>query len=110
MTVDDFRLSAYERRLLGEIETGLSADRELRRLLRPTLRERVRARVAAVVPEAVRAPHPVVVAALGGVSIALLLVGARTQQPAVIRAFAVTWPLTAYLAFRLVCRWSAEEP
>ena len=106
--MDDFRLSEYERRLLDEIESRLRDDKELCRALRPSRRQRTRALLRAAVPEAVRLPHPAVVAVFATVAVALMVVGISTEAPGVIWAFAVLWPLTAFLAFRLLCRWTTK--
>ncbi|MFF8974767.1 DUF3040 domain-containing protein [Streptomyces sp. NPDC014995] len=94
------RLSDDERRVLAEMERALRRDRRLDRRLR-TLRWRPGlSRLASCTP------HPLAVALLLAVSVALMVAGIITSAPAVIWAFAAVWPLTLYAAFRLLCRWT----
>ncbi|MGH4031160.1 DUF3040 domain-containing protein [Actinomycetota bacterium Odt1-20B] len=115
--MDDVRLSDHERLLLQGIEESLRQDRRLRRALRPSwghvLSRVVRALsrvVRATVPESLRPSHPAVVAALGAASVALMVLGLITSRTEVVWAFALCWPLSAFLGFRLLCRWSSPPP
>ena len=87
------RLSDQEQRVLEEIERTLSRDRRLDRRLRTfTLPPR----------------HPRVrtAAALPAVSITLMVTGIVTSEPGVIWAFAAIWPVTLFMLFRQLCRWT----
>ncbi|MBQ1093517.1 DUF3040 domain-containing protein [Streptomyces sp. B93] len=85
-------LTVHEQRVLDDMERVLRRDRRLDRQLRTLKPARdPRARTVAV---------PLLV------SVALMVAGIRTSEPAVIWAFAVVWPPTLVLAFRLLCRWT----
>ncbi|MEV5434209.1 DUF3040 domain-containing protein [Streptomyces sp. NPDC052701] len=90
------RLTDHEQRVLDEMERALRRDRRLDRRLR-TFRPG---------SDAARFPRPRTVAALLAVSVALMVAGIVTSEPAVIWAFAAVWPTTLFAAFRLLCRWS----
>ncbi|MFI8193610.1 DUF3040 domain-containing protein [Streptomyces sp. NPDC085946] len=100
------RLPEHEQRILDEMERVLRRDRRLDRRLRtfspgrPPVPARVLVRIASCTP------RPRSVAAALAVSVALMVSGIVTSEPAVIWAFAVVWPPTLFLVFRLLCRWS----
>lgn len=98
--MDDSRLSARERIILGEIERALRRDRRLVKAMRPSSPSRPARR-----PARHAVWLPVAVALLAGVSITLIVVGVRTSRPAAIWAFAALWPVTLWLAFRLFRPW-----
>ncbi|GGI93865.1 hypothetical protein GCM10010121_000280 [Streptomyces brasiliensis] len=93
MAVNEQRLTRHEQLLLDGIESALNQDRALVRSMRRA-----------------RKPRSVwlslSVALLAVASVFLVVTGIRTQDPAVICAFAVLWPLTMLQGFRLLCRWT----
>ncbi|MER5741075.1 MULTISPECIES: DUF3040 domain-containing protein [unclassified Streptomyces] len=101
--MDEARLSAYERRVLAEIEEDLSADDRLARRMagrRPSLRPHlpritVRGGLAAAV--------------FGAATLALLVLAAATSAPALIWGFAAAWVVTLVLLLRLVVRWTRRH-
>ncbi|MFF0484651.1 DUF3040 domain-containing protein [Streptomyces sp. NPDC004435] len=98
--MDETRLSAYERRVLAEIEEDLRGDAGLDRRMagrRPSPRlpgPRATAwrRLAAV--------------ALGAATVTLLVLAVATSAPALIWAFAAVWVATLVLLLRLAIRWT----
>ncbi|WP_320778329.1 hypothetical protein [Streptomyces sp. CRN 30] len=106
------RLPDHEQRILDQLEADLRRDRRLDRRLRTLqLKRRRRPNLA---PLAAYRPHPVTVAFSLATSIILMVTGIRTSDPGVIWAFALVWPVTLFMLFRLLCRWSepqeAREP
>ncbi|MFF9345038.1 MULTISPECIES: DUF3040 domain-containing protein [unclassified Streptomyces] len=103
--MDEARLSAYERRVLAEIEEDLSADGHLARRMagrRPSLRPRP-ARPGATAGGGAAA------AALGAVTLTLLVLAVATSAPALIWGFAAAWVVTLILLLRLVVRWTRRR-
>ncbi|MFD8011441.1 DUF3040 domain-containing protein [Streptomyces sp. NPDC058955] len=101
--MDEARLSAYERRVLAEIEEDLSADDGLAR------------RMAGHRP-ALRLPRPRLTGrgrlgalALGAATLALLVLAVATASPALVWAFAAAWVVTLILVLRLVVRWTRRH-
>lgn len=99
------RLPEHEQQILDELEHALRQDRRLDRKLR-TLRRHPGPDLRRV---ASYSPRPGTVAVLGAASVGLMVAGIVTSEPAVIWAFAGVWPVTLYSAFRLLCRWSAQD-
>lgn len=94
--VDATRLSLRERFILKDIERRLRRD--------PRLRHRMRA------GRGVRSFWlPPTVTLSGAASLLLLVVGIRTSDPGVIRAFAGLWPQTLIQGFRLLRRWTEPQ-
>ncbi|MEV5439982.1 DUF3040 domain-containing protein [Streptomyces sp. NPDC052682] len=100
------RLPEHEQRILDEMERALRRDRRLDRQLRTLRPSRRPDPTRLLIRIAAYAPRARTVAALLAVSVALLVAGIVTAQPAVIWAFAAVWPPTLYAAFRLLCRWT----
>ncbi len=100
------RLSAREQRVLDEVERALRHDRRLDRRLRTMRLSRLPdlSRLAAC------RPRPLTTALLLAVSLTLMATGIATSVPGVIWAFALSWPVTLFAVFRLLCRWTGEEP
>ncbi|MFC9262937.1 DUF3040 domain-containing protein [Streptomyces hydrogenans] len=103
--MDEARLSAYERRVLAEMEEELSADDHLARRMagrRPSLRPRLpRHRIT------VRGGPAAAV--LGAATLTLLVLAVATSTPALIWGFAAAWVLTLILLLRLVVRWTRRR-
>ncbi|GHF96385.1 DUF3040 domain-containing protein [Streptomyces hydrogenans] len=108
--MDEVRLSAYERRVLAEIEEELSADDHLARRMagrRPSLRPRL--------PRPRLPRHRITVrggpaaAVLGAATLTLLVLAVATSTPALIWGFAAAWMLTLILLLRLVLRWTRRR-
>ncbi|GHJ95929.1 hypothetical protein SNE510_54480 [Streptomyces sp. NE5-10] len=103
--MDEARLSAYERRVLAEIEEELSADGHLARRMagrRPFHRPRLpRPRVPA--------RGGLAAATLGAATLVLLVLAVATSTPALIWGFAAAWALTLILLLRLVVRWTRRH-
>ncbi|GGY40051.1 DUF3040 domain-containing protein [Streptomyces omiyaensis] len=98
--MDEARLSAYERRVLAEIEEDLSADDALVRRMagrRPRALPRRTARGG------------VCAALLGTATLTLLVLAVTTSAPALIWAFAAVWVATLALLLRLVVRWTRRH-
>ncbi|MBC9726501.1 DUF3040 domain-containing protein [Streptomyces sp. TRM68367] len=99
------RLPDHEQRILDEMERALRRDRRLDRRLR-TLRAR---RFPDLARLAAYSPRLRTVVSLLAVSVALMVAGIVTSEPAVIWAFAALWPLALFAVFRTLCRWT-ERP
>jgi hypothetical protein len=91
------RLSLRERLILKHIEIEMRRDHRTSGTARAFPHARTRRR---------RPGLPTAVALLGAVSVFLMVTGMRTSDPAVICVFALLWPVTLFLGFRLLCRWS----
>ncbi|GGS52583.1 DUF3040 domain-containing protein [Streptomyces griseoviridis] len=100
MSVD--RLPEHEQRVLDEVERALRRDRRLDRQLR-TFRASRRPDPARLL--AYR-PRTLTVLLLLALSVTLMVTGIVTSEPGVIWAYAATWPVTMFAAFRLLCRWT----
>jgi hypothetical protein len=87
---DDVELSAQERLTLLRIEAELRRDRRLARRMNASPPRRVWLSLT--------------VAVLMCASAVLGILGIRTADPALVRAFAVLWPITVLAAFGLLCR------
>ncbi|MFI8372324.1 DUF3040 domain-containing protein [Streptomyces sp. NPDC085466] len=101
--MDETRLSAYERRVLAEIEEDLSADGGLARRMtghRPARR--------LPAPPAGRLGAPAA-AVLGAATLTLLVLAVATSAPALIWSFATAWVVTLILLLRLVVRWTRRH-
>ncbi|WP_282692758.1 DUF3040 domain-containing protein [Streptomyces sp. CC208A] len=101
--MDEVRLSAYERRVLAEIEEDLSADSGLAR------------RMAGHRPSP-HLPRPRITlrgglgaALLGATTLTLLVLAVATSAPALVWGFAAAWVLTLVLLLRLVVRWTRRR-
>ncbi|MET9765336.1 DUF3040 domain-containing protein [Streptomyces sp. NPDC006372] len=99
------RLPDHEQRILDEMERALRRDRRLDRRLRTLRLSRLPDPARVFVRLASYRPRVWTVAVLLAVSVALLVTGIVTSEPAVIWAFAALWPLTLFAGFRLMCRW-----
>ncbi len=98
--MEEARLSAYERRVLAEIEEQLSADDGLARRMagrRPSLR----------VPRP-RLPR-LGALMLAAATLALLVLAAATSSPALTWAFAAVWVVTLIVLLRMVVRWTRRH-
>ncbi|MGW4779051.1 DUF3040 domain-containing protein [Streptomyces filamentosus] len=101
--MEETRLSAYERRVLAEIEEDLGADTGLARRMaghRPSLRP----------PR----PRPTwlgatAAAVLGAVTLSLLVLAVATSSPGLVWGFAAAWVVTLLLLLRLVVRWARRH-
>ncbi|MFE9452758.1 DUF3040 domain-containing protein [Streptomyces sp. NPDC006739] len=91
--LDDVRLSPLERLALLEIESRLSEDRRLVRVMRGP-------------HGGVRLPSalPSAVALLAMASVFVVVMGIRTSDPLLPWCFAALWPLTLLQAIRLLRR------
>ncbi|MFF6788019.1 DUF3040 domain-containing protein [Streptomyces filamentosus] len=101
--MEEARLSAYERRVLAEIEEGLGADTDLVR------------RMAGRRPSP-RLPRPrpawrggTAAAVLGAVTLSLLVLAVATSSPGLVWGFAAAWVVTLLLLLRLVVRWARRH-
>ncbi|MGA5065118.1 DUF3040 domain-containing protein [Streptomyces exfoliatus] len=102
--MEEARLSERERRILAEIEEQLDQDEPLAHRLRTMRRApRLPLRPASA---ARRRMTALGVAALGALSLTLLVLAVATEAPQLIWAFAATWVLTLVTLLRLVVRWS----
>ncbi|WP_411108991.1 DUF3040 domain-containing protein [Streptomyces sp. c-19] len=102
--MEEARLSERERRILAEIEEQLDQDEPLAHRLRAMRRgPRLPRRPAST---ARRRMTALGVAALGALSLTLLVLAVATEAPPLIWAFAATWVLTLVILLRLVVRWS----
>ncbi|MEV6246073.1 DUF3040 domain-containing protein [Streptomyces sp. NPDC051742] len=102
--MEEARLSERERRILAEIEEQLDQDETLAHRLR-TMRRGPRLPLRQ--PSAARRRMTALgVAALGALSLTLLVLAVATEAPPLIWAFAATWVLTLVTLLRLVVRWS----
>ncbi|MET8967311.1 DUF3040 domain-containing protein [Streptomyces hydrogenans] len=103
--MDEARLSAYERRVLAEIEEELSADDHLARRMagrRPSHRPRLpRPRITA--------RGGLAATVLGTATLTLLVLAVATSAPALIWGFAAAWMMTLTLLLRLVVRWTRHR-
>ncbi|WP_051716779.1 DUF3040 domain-containing protein [Streptomyces sp. NRRL F-5727] len=101
--MEEARLSAYERRVLAEIEEDLSTDDGLARSMaghRPSP-HLPRSRLTA------RSPFGALV--LGAATLALLVLAVATASPALTWAFAAAWVVTLILLLRMVVRWTRQH-
>ncbi|WP_051804407.1 DUF3040 domain-containing protein [Streptomyces griseus] len=102
--MEDARLSAYERRVLAEIEADLRADTGLARRMagrRPSLR--------LPRPWLTRHAGGTAAAVLGTVTLVLLVLAVATSAPGLIWGFAAAWVVTLLLLLRLVVRWTRRH-
>ncbi|MFJ5831829.1 DUF3040 domain-containing protein [Streptomyces sp. NPDC093089] len=101
--MDDARLSAREQRALAEIEEQLDRDEPLARNLR-TMRRGPRLRLP---PLSGGHRFPTLgLAALGALTLALLVLAVATEAPLLIWLFAATWVVTLIVLLTRVVRWS----
>ncbi|MGW6536951.1 DUF3040 domain-containing protein [Streptomyces sp. NPDC055051] len=96
--MDEIRLSAYERRVLAEIEEGLRGDDGLVRRM-------------AGHRSSPRRPHAtgrrrLAAAVLAATTMTLLVLAVATSAPALIWAFAAVWVASLVLLLRLAVRWT----
>ncbi|MDX6350007.1 MAG: hypothetical protein QOF84_4797 [Streptomyces sp.] len=98
------RLSGREQRILVQIEMALGQDRRLERRLR-TLRPGWRARCL----DGTRRLRPWALGLLAVASVTLLVAAARTGDPVLIVAFAVSWAVTLALGFTAFCLWARRS-
>lgn len=100
--MEETRLSAYERRVLAEIEEDLSGDDGLARRMAGRRPSRLpRPRVAG------RGRLAVVV--LVAATVTLLVLAVATSAPALIWVFAAVWVVTLVLLLRLVVGWTRRR-
>ncbi|WP_426367351.1 DUF3040 domain-containing protein [Streptomyces sp. E-08] len=100
--MDEARLTAHERRVLAEIEEALERDEALARRLR-TMRRPPHLSAPSIAGARRRLPS-LGVAALGVMTLALLVLAVATGAPALIWAFAAVWVLTLLGTLILVVR------
>ncbi|GAA3088714.1 hypothetical protein GCM10017562_68910 [Streptomyces roseofulvus] len=100
--MEEARLSAYERRVLAEIEEDLSTDDGLARRMaghRPPLR----------LPRPRFGGGRLGALTLGAATLALLVLAVATASPALTWAFAAAWVVTLILLLRMVVRWTRRH-